>query len=74
MYVWKEHEFLVAEITPSMRLMAEAEFRSHMKNRIVLNEKTVYARKSSRLAGIIGELVFADRHVIANRRNRKFMS
>lgn len=60
MYVWNESEFLIAEITSSMRLMAEAEFRSHMKNSIVLNEKTVYARKSSRLAGIIGEMVFVE--------------
>ena len=60
MYVWNESEFLIAEITSSMRLMAEAEFRSHMKNSIVLNEQTVYARKSSRLAGILGELVFAE--------------
>ncbi len=60
MHVWTDYEFLIAEITPSMRLMAEAEYESHFKNGSALNERTVYARKSSRLAGIIGEMVFVE--------------
>ena len=28
MYVWNESEFLIAEITSSMRLMAEAEYEA----------------------------------------------
>jgi hypothetical protein len=50
--------FLVYETTPYDIELAEEEFNKRFQNNLSLNQKTVYNRRESRIAGILGEIVF----------------
>lgn len=54
------NNFLVMPTTPAQLALAEQEFEGRFRNGNTMNGKTVYDRKNSRMAGILGEIVFAD--------------
>lgn len=70
MHIYKGREFIVAEITQSQRMFAELEYKSRFEKSNIVNGHTVYNRKRSRLAGILGELVFAELYPDAQKSKR----
>jgi hypothetical protein len=56
----KRNGFLMYETTPKDIALAHEIFNRDFKTTNTVNNKTVYARDESRIAGILGEIVFGD--------------